>query len=55
MDEITEGAIRPRTEDVLEQFLKIIIFGNCAGKESTVKNEKELPVMLDKTHKNVLH
>lgn len=48
MDEVTKGAIRMGMEEGIEQFLKILIFGNCVRKESTEKHEDKLPVKLDK-------
>lgn len=38
IDTVTEGAIRLRTEEVRDRFLNILIFGNCVGEESIVKN-----------------
>lgn len=39
LDEAIEGTIRMKMEEGLKNFLKILTFGSCIGKKSTVKNE----------------
>ena len=41
LDEVIEGTIRMKKEEGLKNFLKILTFGSCIGKKSTVKNENK--------------
>ena len=36
LNEVIVGAIRMKMEESLKDFLKILIFGSCIGKGSTV-------------------
>lgn len=45
LDEAIEGTIRMKLEEGLKNFLKILTFGSCIGKKSTVKNENKFLVM----------
>lgn len=46
LDEVIEGTIRMKMEEGLKNFLKILTFGSCIGKKSTVKNENKFLVIL---------
>ena len=45
LNEVIVGAIRMKMEESLKNFLKILIFGSCIGKGSTVQNENKFLVM----------